>query len=367
VARIGGDEFVAIIEEIESYEDCIAVIERMVSSVRESCIINNSELHLSVSIGVAMHPEDGNINQLISAADTAMYRAKKEGKNQFRFFDTEIAKAADQLLEMQFDLRNALANDELKLHYQIKVDSHTREPIGAEALLRWEHPVKGLLLPADFMLAAERFGLSYAISDWVIEESCRTLLKLKQLNIPFNIAINVSHQQMVNSSLAKSITDTLNRYELPTSSLIVEVTESVANKNQVLFNHQLKRFKEANIKVTLDDFGTYASSLTNLQTWQVSELKLDPTFTANIEINNRTRGIVQAVIKLAHVLELNVVAEGVESEAQRITLAEIGCDEMQGYFISRPLPDDRLISLLKNLNFNFSQTGSFHSKVLRVA
>jgi diguanylate cyclase (GGDEF)-like protein len=254
VARIGGDEFVAIIEEVESYEDCIAVVERIVSSVRESCVIDNSELHLSVSVGVAMHPEDGNINQLINAADTAMYRAKKDGKNQFRFFDTEIATAADQLLEMQFDLKNALANDELKLHYQIKIDSITREPIGAEALLRWEHPVKGLLFPAEFMQAAERFGLSYAISDWVIEESCRTLQQLKHLNIPFNVAINVSHQQIVNVSLVNKITDTLHRYELPTSSLIVEVTESAALRNQTLFSHQLSRFKEANIKVTLDDF-----------------------------------------------------------------------------------------------------------------
>jgi diguanylate cyclase len=367
VARIGGDEFIAIIEEVESYEDCIAVVERMVNSVRENCIINNSELHLSVSVGVAMHPEDGNINQLISAADTAMYRAKKDGKNQFRFFDTEIATAADQLLEMQFDLKNALANDELKLHYQIKVNSITREPVGAEALLRWEHPVKGLLFPADFMQAAERFGLSYAISDWVIEECCQTLHQLQHLNIPFNIAINVSHQQMINTSLVNSITDTLNRYDLPTSSLIVEVTESAALKNQTLFNHQLNRFKEANIKVTLDDFGTYSSSLTNLQTWHVGELKLDPTFTANIETSNRTRGIVQAVIELAHVLELNVVAEGVESEAQRIMLAELGCDEMQGYFISRPLPEERLISLLKNLNLNFPQTGHFHVRELRIA
>jgi diguanylate cyclase (GGDEF)-like protein len=364
VARIGGDEFIAIIEEVDSYEDCIAVVERMVSSVRESCIINNTELHPSVSIGVAMHPKDGNINELISAADTAMYRAKKDGKNQYRFFDTEISSAADQLLEMQYDLKNALANDELKLHYQIKIDSLTREPIGAEALLRWEHPVRGLLNPAEFMPAAERFGLSYAISDWVIEESCRTLRQLKHLDIPFNIAINISHQQLINASLVSSITEMLNRYDLPKSSLIVEMTESAALKNQEIFNNQLSRFQDAEIKVTLDDFGTYSSSLTNLQKWPVSELKLDPTFTENIATNNRTRGVVQAVIELAHALDLNVVAEGVENEEQRKMLAEMGCDEMQGYFISRPLPEDRLISLLKNLNLNFVEYEQFFFKAL---
>ena len=364
VARIGGDEFIAIIEEVDSYEDCITVIERMVSAVRESCTINNSEVHLSISVGVAIYPKDGNIQQLISAADTAMYRAKKDGKNQYRFFDNEIATAADHLLEMQHDLKNALANDELKLHYQIKIDSITREPVGAEALLRWDHPVKGLLYPGDFMLAADRFGLSYAINDWVIEESCRTLQQLASLNIPFNISVNISHQQMINANLVGNINAMLSRYDLPKTSLIIEMTESTALKNQAVFNNQLARFKEAGIKVTLDDFGTYSSSLTNLQKWQVSELKLDPTFTEDIETNNRTRGVVQAVIELAHALDLNVVAEGIETEGQRVLLAELGCDEMQGYFISRPLPEERLISLLKNLDLNFTENGQLFFKEL---
>ncbi len=357
VARIGGDEFIAIIEEVDSYEDCITVIERMVSAVRESCTINNSEVHLSISVGVAIYPKDGNIQQLISAADTAMYRAKKDGKNQYRFFDNEIATAADHLLEMQHDLKNALANDELTLHYQIKIDSITREPVGAEALLRWNHPVKGLLYPGDFMLAADRFGLSYAINDWVVEESCRTLQQLASLKILFNISVNISHQQMINANLVGNINAMLSRYDLPKTSLIIEMTESTALKNQAVFNNQLARFKEAGIKVTLDDFGTYSSSLTNLQKWQVSELKLDPTFTEDIETNNRTRGVVQAVIELAHALDLNVVAEGIETEGQRVLLAELGCDEMQGYFISRPLPSERLIGLLKNLDLNFAENG----------
>lgn len=364
VARIGGDEFIAIIEEVDSYEDCISVIERMVNSVQESCTINNSEVHLSVSIGVAMYPKDGNIQQLIGTADTAMYRAKKDGKNQYRFFDTEIASAADQLLELQYDLKNALANDELKLHYQIKIDSFTREPVGAEALLRWNHPVKGLLYPAEFMQAADRFGISYAINDWVIENSCKTLQQLKHMNIPFNISINISHQQMLNANLVSNINEVLNRYDLTKSNLTIEMTESTALKDQVIFNNQLSRLKESGINVTLDDFGTYSSSLTNLQKWQVSELKLDPSFTEDIETNNKTRGVIQAVIELAHALDLNVVAEGVETEGQRKILAELGCDEMQGYFISRPLPDERFINLLKNLNINFPQTGQFFFKEL---
>jgi diguanylate cyclase (GGDEF)-like protein len=365
VARIGGDEFIAMIEGVDNNEDYIAVVERMVSSVRASCVINNSEMNLSVSIGVAMHSIGNTIEQLIGAADIAMYRAKKDGKNQFRFFDAEISLATDQLLEIQYDLKNALANDELQLHFQIKVDSITREPVGAEALLRWQHPVKGLLYPADFMHAADRFGLSYAISDWVIEESCRTLHQLNYLHIPFDISINLSHNQIANTSFVTDVTNMLKRFDLPTSCLIFDLTESTALKNQTQFSNQLVRFKEAGIRVAIDDFGTFSSSITNLQNWRVNELKLDPAFTADIDSNHKTRGIVQAVIELAHVLELNVVAEGVETEGQRRTLAEIGCDQMQGFLISRPLPEERLINLLKNLSVRFEETGQFFIKELK--
>jgi EAL domain-containing protein (putative c-di-GMP-specific phosphodiesterase class I) len=198
----------------------------------------------------------------------------------------------------------------------------------------------------------------------VVEESCHTLQQLSNLSIPFNISVNISHQQMINANLVSNINAMLNRHDLPKTSLIIEVTESTALKNQVIFNNQLARFKEAGIKDTLDDFGTYSSSLTNLQKWQVSDLKLDPTFTEDIETNTRTRGVVQAVIELAHALDLNVVAEGIETEGQRILLAELGCNEMQGYFISRPLPEERLIGLLKNLDLSFTENGQLFFKEL---
>jgi diguanylate cyclase (GGDEF)-like protein len=353
IARIGGDEFVALIEDVRSDDDCVTIVERMVTSIREVTIAHHSDLHVSASIGVAMFPRDGNIDALMSAADAAMYRAKKDGKNQFRFFDAEIAFASDQLLETQHDLKHALANDELKLHYQIKIDSITREPIGAEALLRWEHPVKGMLLPGAFMQAAERFGLSYAINTWIIEEACRTLHRLNFQHIPFSISINLSHQQLRNPNLVSEIRDMLKRFSLPSNSVMFELTETSALKNQKLFNTQLQRFKEANINVAIDDFGTQPSSLAYLQSLEVSELKLDPVFIADIDKNHKTRGIIQAVIELAHVLELNVVAEGVETEGQRKILTELGCDQMQGFLISRPVPEEQLVRLLKKLHIHF--------------
>jgi diguanylate cyclase (GGDEF)-like protein len=349
VARIGGDEFVALIEDVKYDEDAVTILERMVDSIREVTIPGQTDLHVSASIGVAMFPRDGNINQIVSAADAAMYRAKKDGKNQFRFFDADVAMTSDQLLEIQHDLKNALANDELQLHYQIKIDSVTREPVGAEALLRWEHPVRGPLQPSDFMPAAERFGLSYAMNLWVIEEACRML----------------HYQQLRNVNLVNEITNMLHRFSLPLTSLIFEIPESTAVKNKMLFNKQLERFKAAGLKVSMDDFGTQPSSLANLQHLEVSELKLDHTFIKDIENNHKLRGIIQAIIELAHVLELNVVAEGVETESQRQTLAEIGCDQMQGFLISRPVSEEKLVRLLKNLSNHFEAGGEFSMDALK--
>lgn len=365
VARIGGDEFIALIEEVKTDEDCIVIVERMVNSIREIIIPNHSEFALTASIGVAMFPKDGSIGQLINEADTAMYRAKKDGKNQFRFFDAEIALASEQLLETQYDLKNALANDEFKLHFQIKIDSITREPLGAEALIRWQHPVRGLLHPADFMQAAERFGLSSAISAWVIEESCRTLHHLKLIEIPFSISINLSYQQVRNVNLVSDITEMLQRFDLPSSSVIFEISEYSAIRNEALFNSLLDRFNAADIKIAIDDFGSQPSSLAYLKNLKVSELKLDPSFINDIDTNHKTRSITQAIIELAHVLELNVVAEGVETEEQRKMLVDLGCDQMQGFLISRPLPEERLIGLLKKLNLYFEETGQFFIKELK--
>lgn len=366
VARIGGDEFVALIEDVKHDDDAVTIVERMVDSIREVTVSSQTDLHVSASIGVAMFPRDGNINQIVSAADAAMYRAKKDGKNQFRFFDADVAMTSDQLLEIQHDLKNALANDELKLHYQLKIDSITREPIGAEALLRWEHPVRGTLLPPDFMPAAERFGLSYAMNSWVVEEACRMLHKLNYLHIPFSIAINVSYQQLRNNNLVNEITHMLHRFNLPLTSLIFEITESTAVKNKPMFNKQLERFKAAGLQVSIDDFGTQPSSLANLQHLEVTELKLDRMFIAGVEENYKLRGIIQAIIELAHVLELTVVAEGVETESQRQTLAEIGCDQMQGFLISRPVSEEKLIRILKNLSSHFEAGGEFSLDALKM-
>jgi diguanylate cyclase len=359
LARLGGDEFVALLEDIDSDEDIIAIAERIVSSIKEPIFVSQQQIDISCSVGIAVYPRDGDIDKLMISADAAMYKAKENGKNQFKFFDVEIELASDQILEMQRDLRLALANNEFSLVFQPKVDCKTQSPVGAEALIRWNHPTKGLILPITFMPAAERFGLVNQINDWVIEESCRAIYRAKKAKLDLNISINLSRQQFRNSSLVGDVIKVLKRYNVAASRLTFEVKEITAIKNEAQFKRLLAQFKAANIKVALDDFGSQPFSLTYLQNIQVDELKLDKVFVAQVDENPASRVLVDAVIRLAHALNLSVVAGGVETEAQRVALAELGCDHMQGYLFSKPISEQKLIKLFKQLITNYESSGQF--------
>jgi diguanylate cyclase (GGDEF)-like protein len=349
VARMGGDEFVALIEDIKSDEDIVPIVERIIHSLRDVFFIDHHEISISASVGIAVYPRDGDMRRLMVCADAAMYRAKSDGKNQFRFFDSDIELASDQLLEMQRDLRNALSKDEFKLHFQPKIDSKTSAVVGVEALLRWEHPIKGMIAPAAFIPAAERFGLINHIGEWMIEESCRTLHRLRAQGITLNIAINLSPQQLRNTYLVKNILQVLQRFDLPPSSVMFEITESSAMHSPDQFKVVLTDFKDAGIEIALDDFGTGHSSLAYLQSIKVNELKLDPSFIAGISNDKQAHAIVDAVIRLAHALKLRVVAEGVETEDQRKVLTELGCDQLQGFLFARPVPEEKLAGLIRRL------------------
>ena len=349
VARMGGDEFVALLEDIKSDQDIVPIVERIIHSLRDVFFIDHHEITISASVGIAVYPRDGDMKRLMVCADAAMYRAKSDGKNQFRFFDSDIELASDQLLEMQRDLRHALSKDEFKLHFQPKIDSKTSAVVGVEALLRWEHPVKGTIAPATFIPAAERFGLINQIGDWVIEESCRTLHRLRAQGTTLNIAINLSPQQLRNAYLVTNILQVLQRFDLPPSSVMFEITESSALHSPDQFNAVLTDFRDAGIEMALDDFGTGHSSLAYLQSIKVNELKLDPSFIAGISKDKQAHAIANAVIQLAHALKLRVVAEGVETEEQRKMLTELGCDQLQGFLFARPVPEENLVGLINRL------------------
>lgn len=350
VARMGGDEFVALIEDIKSDQDIVPIVERILHSLRDVIFIDHYEITISASIGIAVHPRDGDMKRLLVCADAAMYRAKSDGKNQFRFFDSDIELASDQLQETQRDLRHALSKDEFKLYFQPKIDSKTCAVAGVEALLRWKHPIKGTIAPAAFIPVAERLGLINQIGDWMIEESCRTLHYLRAQGITLNIAINLSPQQLRNTYLVTNILQVLQRFDLPPSSIMFEITESSALHILDQFNALLTDFKNAGIEMALDDFGTGHSSLAFLQSIKVNELKLDRSFIAGICSDKQSYAIVDAVIRLAHALKLRVVAEGVETEDQRKMLTELGCDQLQGFLFARPVPEEHLAGLIRRLS-----------------
>ena len=360
VARIGGDEFAALIEDIRSDEDIIPIVERIVLSIKEPFLVDNQQIDISCSVGIAVHPRDGEIDKLMICADAAMYKAKENGKNQFKFFDSEIESASDQMLEMQRDLRLAIENNEFSLVFQPKVNCKTQSPVGAEALIRWNHPTKGMILPATFIPAAERFGLINQINDWVVEEGCRAIHRASEVGIDLNVSINLARQQFRNPNLVDEIITLRKRYKIPADSLMFEIKETTAIRNEEQFKHLLRQFKSADIKVALDDFGSHQFSLSYLQHLNIDEIKLDKIFIGQINENKASHALVDAVIRLAHALGLNVVAEGVETEAQRDALLDLNCDHMQGYFFSKPLSEAKLLKLFRVLTIGFEATGRFN-------
>ncbi len=359
VARLGGDEFVAIIQNINVDEDITPIVARMVACIKEQFNVKNHTVDISCSIGVAVYPGDGDVDKLMVCADAAMYAAKENGRNQFKFFDAKIEQTSNAMLSMQRDLRLAIINNEFEVLFQPKIDCKTQKPLGAEALIRWAHPTKGIILPCDFLSAAERFGLISSINSWVLDEVCQTITRAKKLNIQLNISINLARQQFRNQNLVAEIQSIMRRHHVAANHIIFEIKETTAITNEQQFMDHLEDFRRANLKVSLDDFGSHDFSLSYLQTLKIDELKLDRVFIAEITDNKASHALVDAVIRLAHALGFNVVAEGVETEAQRLALAKMGCDHMQGYLFSKPISEKKLMRLFKQLNHNFESTGQF--------
>ncbi len=351
VARIGGDEFVAIIEEIENQEDVKPIAERIVNSIKEAYFIDHFNIELSCSLGIAIYPKDGDVDKLLVSADAAMYKAKDAGKNQYKFYDQDIETAHELMMNLQSDLCLAIENNEFSLAYLPKIDCKTLTAIGAEALIRWNHPTKGEILPNDFLPAAEHFGLIQAINNWVIKECCSMLANAKQANLDLNISINLSSQQFQDPSLVNNIVKTIHDYHLNPSNISFEIKETIAINNQKQFKLLLDKFKETGIKVILDDFGLLPMSLTYLLDLKIDELKIDKSFIAMVTKDDGAKALVDAIFKLAHALGFQTTAEGIETESQQEAIIDLGCDYMQGYLFSKPIKETALFELYKKLQF----------------
>ncbi len=369
VARLGGDEFAALIEDIESNQDIIPIVERILQSISVPIFVNGQKIEISCSIGVALYPQDGDIEKLIVCADTAMYKAKENGKNQFKFYDIEIASASNKSLVLQRDLRAAIKKQQFTLLFQPKIDCKSQLFVGAEALIRWNHPTKGLVLPADFIAAAEQLGLIDHINDWVIENACAAIKHARLQGLDLHLSINLSRQQFHNSTLVEKTLSWLTKFDVPAQNITFEIKETLALKNEMQFKALLNQIKAANIKIALDDFGLHPFTLNHLKDLHVNEVKLDKTFISKIGESNTIEALVDGMIHLAHKLNFNVVAEGIETEAQRDAMVNMGCNHMQGYLFSKPLTEIDLYAFCKKQQLGLTTplqlvTSDFQSAML---
>ncbi|MBD8099896.1 EAL domain-containing protein [Pseudomonas fluorescens] len=341
LARIGGDEFVLMVQ-LTQPDDAMGLAERQVGLINRAFTVAEHELKISASIGIAIFPGNGsNSQELLMNADAAMYHAKGMGKNGYRFFDVSMNTNARKQLQLLQDLRNALDNAQFRLYYQPKFDAISGIAVGAEALLRWEHPQQGLLLPATFIELAEKTGLIIPIGEWVLDEACRQMrLWYAQGYEDWRIAVNLSALQFCHAGLVASVAAALERHQLPANSLTLEITETTAMSDADASMTVLQRLSDMGVDLSIDDFGTGYSSLMYLKRLPANELKIDRGFVRDLEHDSDDAAIVSAIVALGQALGLRIVAEGVETDAQQRFLTRLGCNSLQGYLLGHPLPAD---------------------------
>lgn len=343
-ARIGGDEFAIILRNVESAEEVSSKCLHLLSQIGKPFAIGDSDQLIGASIGIAMLPDDSNSpDELLRLADLAMYEAKSSGRNCHCFFSPKLNHIAQFNAGVEADLRRALENDELFLEYQPIVDANSSDFTGLEALLRWQHPTRGRLMPSEFMRVANDSGLIDRMGQRVIELVCRQIAEFnsKGIEIP-HIAMNVSPRQFQAANLADEILKKSSEYGIERGQLVVEITEELLLDHSPQVMEQLAKLRAQGIELSIDDFGTGYSSLQYLRDLPANRLKIDQTFVSRIETSATDRAIISTIAHLAHALNMRVVAEGVENEAQQLLLRASGCDELQGFLFGRPLSVDQL-------------------------
>ncbi|BBP77452.1 EAL domain-containing protein [Pseudomonas gingeri] len=345
LARIGGDEFV-LLAQLAEPDDALQVASRQVNLLSQAFRVSGHDLQISASIGIVMYPGNGQTaEELLMNADAAMYHAKGAGKNGHSFFDASMNGNARKQLQLLQDLRQALECDQFRLHYQPKFDARGGLPIGAEALLRWEHPEQGLLPPDTFITLAEKSGLIIPIGEWVLNEACRQMrLWYEQGYQHWRIAVNLSALQFCHGGLVASVAGALERHRLPANSLTLEITETTAMSDADASMTVLQQLSDMGVDLSIDDFGTGYSSLMYLKRLPANELKIDRGFVRDLEHDTDDAAIVSAIVALGQALGLRIVAEGVETDMQQDFLTRLGCDSLQGYLLGHPLPADRFMA-----------------------
>jgi diguanylate cyclase (GGDEF)-like protein len=350
IARVGGDEFAIILSNVSNQRDCQIIIDKLLRSINKPFVSNQVEnFNISLSIGAANYPNDASsVEELMKFVDLCAYTAKKENKNSVQFYSQSITDASLHVIELERELRDAINNQEFELYLQPIVNVELNTIKKAEALIRWNHPVKGLVLPMQFIPEAEKSELILAIGRWVIQSACILVKKLNEHGYKIKVSINLSPAQVLEKNLFSFIHNCIKTYQIDPDLLELEVTEGVLVNDYAIAEKLLSKIRAIGMSVSIDDFGTGYSSLAYLKKLPLDFVKIDQSFIKDIVIDDNDKAIVRAVIAMAHHLNLGVTAEGVETDGQLGFLKKNSCNSVQGYLYSRPVRFDSFLALLKN-------------------
>jgi len=350
IARLGGDEFTIVLPHLSHASDAAIVSQRIIQAMAKDFTVGKHHFRITTSIGIALYPSNGDdIDELIRHADIAMYHAKDQGKNNFQFYAEDLNEAIADRVERENALRKAIEENQLSVYFQPQISLPSRNIYGLEALVRWHHPTKGMISPMMFIPLAEETGMILELGQWVMRESCRIAKEWFDLGLlDFRISVNVSSIQFERQDVPQLIVDSLNEFQLSAEYLTVELTESAIMSHQDENLLALDKIKRMGVKVSLDDFGTGYSSLSYLRSFPVDTLKIDRQFIIEAKTEPEVRAIISAIVQMAHALNLDVVGEGIEDIMQLQYLEKIGCDVIQGFYFSKPLPQEQALSFIKN-------------------
>ncbi len=360
IARFGGDEFTIIIQMIDSANSAVQVAEKIIDTLTAPFLLNGNKAYIGASIGISLAPHDSNDpTVLLRNADIAMYQAKSAGRNQYYFFTEAINTAAQARMNMELDLRRAIERDEFNISYQPIIELYSGQVSGLEALLRWHHPEHGWISPDNFIPLAEETGLINPIGKWVLETACRQGQKwLEEGMPPLVISVNLSSRQMMSGEVINILEKILAETGYPTELLVLEITESLLLEDTATTTQQLHKLKEMGIRLSIDDFGTGHSSLSYLKHFPVDTIKIDKSFIQDMTTLPEDASLVQAIVAMSHSLGLSTIAEGVENEGQLALIRTLKCDFVQGYYYSKPLQPDELITFLNKKEYLFKTATS---------
>ena len=353
VSRLGGDEFTILLSGLKKAEDLLQVAKRVNEAVRLPMVLEGHDLVVTASIGISIFPLDGeDIYTLMKNADTAMYHAKEKGRNNYQFYKQSLNESSVDKLRLEADMRKAIENDEFELYYQPQIDIKSGKIIGAEALIRWQHPKMGMVPPMQFIPTAEECGLIIPINELVLQSASRQNKKWQDMGLPpIRVSVNISSHQFNNQNIDETIEKSLQTAGLDAQYLEVEITETIIMQKGDATISTLQKIKNLGVRIAIDDFGTGYSSLSYLPSFPIDTLKIDRSFVMGLLNDTTNEAIIKAIIAMGHSMKLNIIAEGVETEDHLHILDSFNCDEAQGYLLSKPLPAGEFAAFLENNPF----------------